>query len=182
MAKSYSPEAVETARKLYCENGGNPQRIQEGMRKAGYANWNKQLLLDKGTSGPNARLGWITKFGFEKSLQLHLETKIGAVQNDDERRYKAVVQLADKYQGLALQGDDKAVGLFIKLTDQQIELRNKLDLQHSTLETFVEAFERMTVWAKDIDQDLAKLFFKRKDEFIERALVHYGEQEETDIS
>lgn len=174
----YNQDAVEKCRKLFIQFGGNPSNIEKEMRKAGYANWQKQLLYDKGTEGKNARLGWISKFGFEKSLQLHLQTQISSVQNDDERRYRAVVQLADTYQELALQGGEsgeKAISIFLKLTDQQIQLRNKLDLTHSNFETFVEAWERITVWAKEIDTDLAKLFYKRKDAFIERAEKEYGE-------
>lgn len=171
----YNQGAVELARRFYCEFGGEPTQIEKAMQKAGYPNWRKAYLLDKG-KGADARLGWISKYGFEKSLQLHLQTQIGAVENDDERRYRAVVGLADKYQELALQGDEKAVPLFIKLTDQQIELRSKLDLTHSTFETFVESWERITAWAKEIDPDLAKRFYKKKDEFIARALKHYGEE------
>lgn len=174
----YNQEAIENCRKFFCEFGGNPSQIQTAMRKAGFANWQKQLLYDKGESGKNARLGWITKFGFEKSLQLHLQTKISSIENDDERRYNAVVQLADKYQELALQGGEageKAINVFLKLTDQQIQLRNKLDLSNSNFETFVEAWELITAWAKEIDTELAKLFYKKKDAFIEFAMRHYGE-------
>lgn len=171
----YNEEAVALCRKFYCEFGGNVTRIEKAMRNAGYANWQKQLLYDKGKEGKDARLGWITKFGFEKSAQLHLQTQIASVESDDERRYKAVVQLADKYQEQALQGDEKAVDRFLKLTQMQIELRNKLDLSSSNLETFVEAWEMITAWAKEIDTELAKLFYKRKDAFIERAAAHYGE-------
>lgn len=174
----YNEEAVAICRKFFCQFGGNPSQIEKEMRKAGYANWQKQLLYDKGTEGKNARLGWISKFGFEKSLQLHLQTQISSVENDDERRYRAVVQLADHYQELALQDGEqkeKAVNMFIKLTDQQIELRNKLDLSQSNFETFVEAWELITAWAKEIDPELAKLFYKKKDAFIEFATRHYGE-------
>lgn len=147
------------------------------MRKAGYPKWSKQLLYDKGEEGKDARLGWISKYGFEKSLQLHLDTQINSIQSDDERRYKAIVQLADKYQEIALQGGEegeKAISFFLKLTDLQIDLRSKLDLSASNFEGFVESFERITIWAKEIDTELAKLFYKRKDAFIEKAAAHYG--------
>lgn len=170
--REYPSEAKELCRKLYCEFGGNPAQIEKGMQKQ-YPGWTRRLLNDRG-KGSEARHGWITKFGFEKSLELHQQSQIASVQNADERRYQAVVALADIYQEKALQGDEKAVSLFIKLTDQQIELRSKLDLTSGNFETFVESFERMVLWAKDIDTDLAKLFYRRKDEFIEMAAAHYG--------
>lgn len=174
----YGPEAVETCRRYYIQFGGNPDQIQKAMRRD-YPSWGKQNLFDKGKGkgDTNARLGWIARYGFEKSMSLHQQTQISSIESDDERRYRAVVTLADHYQELALQGDDKAVDKFIKLTDQQISLRTKLDLSSSNFESFVEAFEQIVKWAKELDTDLAKLFYKRKDEFIERAGTHYGKQD-----
>lgn len=165
----YNDDAVALCRKLYIKFGSNADAIEKEMQKAGYANWRKTYLYDK----PD-RLGWIANFGFEKSLELHATTQINAVQNDDERRYKAIVQLADKYQERALNGEDEAIATFLKLTGLQVELRNKLDLSQSNFETFVEAFERITIWAKEVDTNLAKLFYKNKDAFIEKAALHYG--------
>ncbi|MBS1793365.1 MAG: hypothetical protein JSS81_05895 [Acidobacteria bacterium] len=174
-SREYPHEAKELCRKLYCQYGGNPAQIEREMKKQ-YPGWTRRLLNDRGT-GPDSRHGWITKYGFEKSLELHQQNQIASVVNDDERRYQAVVKLADHYQEKALQGDEKAVQLFIKLTEQQIELRNKLDLTTGNFETFVEDFELIVKWAKEIDTDLAKLFYKRKDEFIEMAEVHFGKSE-----
>ncbi len=172
MPSRYEQEAIDLARKFYCDYGGNGAQIEQAMRRAGYHSWSKQNLYDRGD-----KLGWITRFGFEKSLKLALDAKINAVSSEDERRYRAVVQLADHYQSLALGGDDKAVDKFIKLTDQQIALRSKLDLSSASFESFVEAFEQIVMWAKEVDTDLAKLFYRRKDEFIERASLHYGKRD-----
>ena len=169
----YNQDAISECRILFCKYGGKNLNAIEREMRVQYPSWTKQRLFDHG-KGKNARLGWITKYGFDKSLELHQQNQIGAVENADERRYNAVVKLADTYQEKALQGDEKAVGLFIKLTDQQIELRNKLDLSSGNFETFVEVFERIVLWAKEIDTELAKLFYRRKDEFIERAVAHYG--------
>lgn len=171
MPTTYGPEAIKLCRQYYVQFGGNAELIEKAMRKD-YPGWGKQNLFDKGN-----RLGWIKKHGFEKSLELDLNTKINAVESDDERRYNAVVKLADHYQELALQGDEKAVPMFIKLTDQQIALRSKLDLSGATFETFVEAFEQIVAWAKEIDVELAKLFYRRKDDFIERAVTKYGKRD-----
>lgn len=175
MADRYGQDAVEKARKLYVKyGGGNFAAIEKEMR-TDYPTWKSANLRDYGH-----RLGWINRFGFDKSLEIAANNKIASVENDDERRYKAVVTLADRYQELALAGGEsgeKAVDKFIKLTQQQIELRNKLDLSSANFETFVEAFEQIVKWAKEIDTDLAKLFYRRKDEFIGRAANFYGKQD-----
>ena len=168
----YDKAAIKKCRGYYVEFGGNGNEIEKAMRKE-YPSWSKQNLKDRG-KGKDERLGWIARYGFEKSAELDLKTRINAIENDDQRRYSAVVALADEFQEKALGGDEKAVNAFIKLTDQQIALRTKLDLSSSNFESFVEAYESIVIWAKEIDVDLAKLFYKRKAEFIKRAKAKYG--------
>lgn len=170
MPKEYPQEAIKKCREYYVQFGGNGDEIEKAMRKD-YPSWSKRYLFDK-----DDRLGWINKFGFEKSLELDQQKKIGAVQNDDDRRYRAVVELADRYQELALQGDEKAVPIFLKLVDQQIELRNKLDLTTANFETFVEDWDLIVQWASELDPELGKRFYKLKDEFIEKAVIHFGKE------
>lgn len=169
MGIRYGQDAIEKCREFYVQFGANGNEIQKAMQRI-YPSWRKSNLYDT-----KHRHGWITKFGFEKSLKIHLGNQINSVESDDERRYSAIVQLADKWQTKALSDeDDKAVDKFIKLTTLQVELRNKLDLSSSNFETFVEAFEQIVSWSKDIDTNLAKAFYKRKDKFIERAVLKYG--------
>lgn len=180
MPKEPNEEAVKLARQLYCKHGGkNFDAIEKAMRLAGYEGWNKACLKNRG-AGVHYRAGWIEKYGFDKSLELDQQTRIGAVESDDERRYRAVVKLADHYQDLSLNGDEKAVDKFIKLTQQQIELRSKLDVSSANFQTFVESFEQIVAWAEEIDSELAKRFYRRKDEFIERASEKYGTRQQSD--
>jgi hypothetical protein len=172
MPAKYSPEAIALCRKLYIQFGGNDKQIEKEMRKE-YPSWSKQNLYAKG-NGSDSRLGWIVEHGFEKSAQLDLQTKIGAIESDDERAYKTIVEIADKFRTAALSGDKEGANQYAKFITLQLEFRNKLDLSQSNFETFVEAWERITFWAKEIDMNLAKLFYKNKDAFIEKAKLHYG--------
>ncbi|HUF02805.1 MAG TPA: hypothetical protein VMM38_01375 [Aridibacter sp.] len=168
MPARYGQDAIDLCRKLYCDHGGNNAEVEKAMRKV-YPSWTRQNLVDR-----DDRLGWITKYGFEKALKLSIELAVGEIEPDDQRRYKAIVMLADAWQDKALSGDDKAVDKFIKLTSLQVELRNKLDLKASTFETFVDAFEQIVTWSKEVDVNLAKLFYKHRERFIEKAGAHYG--------
>ncbi len=168
MPPRYGQDAIEYCRKLYCQYGGNRQEVAKAMREV-YPSFSPSNLVDR-----DDRLGWITKYGFEKALKLSTQLSIQEIQSEDERRYQAIVMLADRWQEKALSGDERAVATFIKLTTLQVELRSKLDIKASTFETFVDAFEQIVTWAKEIDLPLAKLFYKHRDRFIEKADQHYG--------
>ena len=173
----YDYEAIKRCREYYIKFNADPTKIERAMKQH-YQSWTRKNLFDSG-EGKTARTGWINRFGFERSLQESLNTNVHAVQNDDQRRYAAVVKMADEYQEKALQGIEKSVPIFLKLVDQQIALRTKLDLGAANLESFVEAYELIVEWSKEIDIKLAKLFYRHQQEFIRRARGKYdgGEQE-----
>ena len=172
MPIAYGKEAHDLCRKLYCQFGGNADEVEKGMRKE-YPSWGKQNLYDR-----DDRHGWITKLNLEKSLEIDQKTKIHSVENDDERSYRVLVELGQMYEQKALDGDDKAVNVLLKINDQKIEFRSKLDLSSSSFESFAESFENIVKWAKEIDTELAKLFYKHSDKFIKRAEMNYGKNAE----
>lgn len=172
MKVKYNEEAIAKCRDYFIEFAGAADEIEKKMRRD-YPSWSRQNLFDKG-KGKNARLGWINRFGFEKSLKIAQMHKIGAIENDDERSYRILCELGVLYEEKALQGDEKAVPILLKINDQKIEFRSKLDLSASNFESFVESFEDISKWALEINKDLAKLFYKHKDGFIERASRKYG--------
>ena len=173
MPTKYSPEAIALCRKLYIQFGGNDKQIEKEMRKE-YPSWGKQNLYAKGKNN-DSRLGWIVEHGFEKSAQLDLQTKIGAIESDDQRAYKTIVQIADNFREAALAGDKDAANQYAKFITLQLEFRNKLDLSQSNFETFVEAWELICSWIQEIDTEVSKRFYKMQDSLIERATRHYGE-------
>lgn len=72
MGSRYNSEAVETCFQLYLRyNGGQHDRIQEEMRQAGYVNWSKANLYDKG-KGKNRVDGWISKYNWEDALKMKI--------------------------------------------------------------------------------------------------------------
>src|SRR5690606_16435766 len=67
-------EAVKDAFALYIKYNGDEGRfgqIEEDMHRLGWTWFKKQQLKDKG-HGEHHREGWITKFGWENSLRLHI--------------------------------------------------------------------------------------------------------------
>lgn len=177
--KRYGAEAIKKCREYYIKYNADSVKIEKAMRQD-WSSWSRKNLFDSG-NGNRALTGWINKYGFERSLQEHLNLQINQVENDDRRRYAAVVKLGDEYQEKSLAGDASAVPVFLKLTDQQISLRTKLDLAASNLESFTEALEKIISWSKEIDKNLARLFYINREEFIRRAKLEYGgEQTEKD--
>ena len=183
MAKSYSEEAIELCRRLYCKYGGkNHDAIQREMRAAGYSGWSKINLQNRGREGPRGeRMGWVDKYGFDNSLRLHIEKLATSVNNDEQDLYLSIKTLRKRLQGKALarNPDTKVVSQFRDLAKLEIEARRNLDLSRSNLETFAEAFELIATWAPDIDADLASRFIKSADRFMELAQAHYGKQEDS---
>jgi hypothetical protein len=88
----YNQDAIELARSLYCKYGGkNLDAVQREMRKAGYPGWLKTYLFDKGRDGTaHYRMGWITKYGFDNSLRMHLEKLVESVNDDEQDLYVGI--------------------------------------------------------------------------------------------
>jgi hypothetical protein len=172
----YDQEAIKKCREYYIKYNADPKKIEQAMRQD-WSTWSRGNLYDRG-EGKSAREGWIKKYGFERSMQEALDLRVNRIQSDDHRRYEQIVDLADIYQRKASSGEESAVPIFLKLTDQQIALRTKLDLGTANFETFVEALEAIIEWAEDINIRLAREFYRDREEFIRRAKLKYGQEEE----
>lgn len=178
MAKEYPEEARELCRRLYCKYGGkNYDAIERDMRRAGWSNWSKKNLDDRAGN----RMGWVTKFGFENSLRLHLEKLVEKVNDDVQDLYLAIKTIRKKLQAEAL-GRNASKDVRRELREYaklEIDARDRLDLTRANLETFAEAYELLSGWAVDIDAELATRFVKNADRFMELAQAHYGKQEDS---
>lgn len=178
MSARYDQEAIELCRKLYCKYGGkNHDAIQAEMQKV-YGGWKKNLLHDRG-KGKDARLGWITKYGFDNSLKLHLQKLTESVNNDEQDLYIGIRTVRQTMQQIVMGKDASKDDIyqyrdFCKL---EIEARKNLDLSRDNLETFVSGYEKMTIWAADINPQLATLLAKHGERFTELAQAHYGKTE-----
>jgi hypothetical protein len=177
--KLYSNEAIEHCRKLYCKYGGkNFDAIEQEMHKAGWDGWRQQNLRDRG-KGANAKLGWITKYGFEKSLKIYTETLVEKVNDDEQDLYVGIKRVRQTLQKLVDSGEATKDEIyqyrdFCKL---EIEARKSLDLSRDNLETFVSGFEKLVMWLGEIDPAAAKLLVKSGDKLTALATAHYGKTE-----
>lgn len=175
MSARYDQEAIELCRKLYCKYGGaNHAAVEAEMRKV-YGGWRKNLLHDRG-KGDQARLGWITKFGFENSLRIHVQKLVESVNDDEQDLYLGIKTIRKQLQVEAIgRGADAAVRReFREYAKIEIEARRNLDLTRDNLDTFVSGYEKQMVWAAGIDTELAKLLIKHGPRFAELAEAHYG--------
>lgn len=181
MPTQYNQDAIEEARRLYCKFGGkNLEAVEREMQKK-YPKWRKHLLLDRG-KGKNERLGWITKYGFEKSLEIHLKTLMTAVADDTQNLYIGIKSVREALQ-LKVSGKDPSKDELYQYRDfckLEIEARKALDLSRDNLETFVSGYEKLMIWTADIDPDLARGLAKIGDQLTELAKAHYGENETLD--
>jgi hypothetical protein len=154
VTRRYNQEAIELARSLYCKFGGkNLDAVQREMRKAGYPNWTKQTLFDKGRENtPNYREGWVTKYGFDNSLKLYTEKLVESVNDDEQDLYMGIKnvrkELQKKVVGNATKDEIYQYRDFCKL---EIEARRNLDLSRDNLETFVAGYEKILGWLGEID-------------------------------
>lgn len=184
MAKAYGEDAIETCRRLYCKYGGkNHDAIQREMRAAGYAGWSKINLHNRGKEGTRSeRLGWITKYGFDNSLRLHLEKLVEKVNDDEQDLYLSIKSMRKRLEANALRSgsDGKDMQLFRDFARLEMDARDKMDLSRANLETFAESYHLICTWAPDIDPELARRLVKGGDRFAELAQAHYGKAQTDD--
>jgi hypothetical protein len=179
MAKTYGQEAIDLCRSLYCKYGGrNHDAIQAEMRKAGYANWQKANLHDRGKEGTSRwRMGWISRYGFDNSLKLHLQKLTEAVNDDEQDLYIGIRTVRKAVQAVVVgkSASKDEIYQYRDFCKLEIEARKNLDLSRDNLETFVAGYEKLMQWAPD---DLAKLLVKYGEQLVDMAKTHYGSSEE----
>lgn len=181
MPMQYPQEAIDLCGKLYCKYGGmNHDRIEREMRKQ-YPGWRKKNLYDSG-SGKQARLGWITREGFDNLLKIYVQKLTESVNDDEQDLYIGIrtvrKAMQSKVVGKSASKDD--VYQYRDFCKLEIEARRNLDLSRDNLETFVAGYEKMIGWLTDIDPAATKLLIKHQDKLIEMAQAHYGKTETDD--
>lgn len=181
MRVSYNEEAWEYCRLLYCRYGGrNFPAIEREMQKR-YPSWRQTNLFDRG-KGKNAKLGWVNRFGYERSLQQYNERLVEKVNDDEQELYIGIKAVRKTLQtkvasGKATKDELYSYRDFCKL---EIEARRNLDLSRDNLETFVAGYEKLLTWLSEIDAGAAKQLVKHGEKLAEMAQVHYGKAETDD--
>lgn len=180
MPKQYPQEAVDLCRSLFCKYGGkNHDQIQAEMQKV-YPGWRKKNLYDIDSKDPkNVRLGWITKYGFENSLRLHIEKLTEKVNDDEQDLYLGIKTIRKQLQVEAIgrNADKDNRREFREYAKIEIEARRNLDLSRDNLETFVSGYEKLVMWLGELDPAAAKMLIKHGEKLAELAQAHYGKAE-----
>ncbi len=181
MAKTYDKKAIELCRLFYHQRGGtHHELIEADMRKAGYVNWQKANLPDRGKNGE--RMGWISKHGFERSLEIYNQGLKANVLSAEQDLYVGIRNCRQTLQKIVEAGKCTKDELyqyrdFCKL---EIEARKNLDLSRDNLETFVAGYEKQMEWLAVIDPSgkAVKELVKHGEKLVEMAQAHYGKSEE----
>lgn len=177
--RKYSDEAIETCRRLYCKYGGkNFDGIEREMRKAGWPKWSKVNLEDRGKDA-SERMGWITRYGFENSLKLHMQKLVESVNDDEQDLYIGIrsFRKVAHQRALAADANRDALYLYRDFCKLEIEARRNLDLSRDNLETFVACYEKLLLWSADLDAECARRLVKIGETLSELAQAHYGKAE-----
>jgi hypothetical protein len=177
---SYNQEAVEICRKLYCKYGGkNHLAIEKEMQKQ-YPSWRMTNLYDRGKT--KERHGWVTRFGFDRSLEIYLQ-KLTESVNDDEQDLYIGIRTVRKAMQTKVVGKNAGKDDIYQYRDfckLEIEARRNLDLSRDNLETFVAGYEKLLNWLSDIDPATAKALIKHGEKLTQLAQAHYGKAEAVD--
>lgn len=178
MPTKYDQEAIELCRKLYLKYGGKNYDAIEREMQTVFPGWKKQNLFNRGR-GANERMGWIDRYGYDKSLKIHLEKLTESVNDDEQDLYLGIKTVRKDLQKKVVGATPSRDELyqyrdFCKL---EIEARRNLDLSRDNLETFVAGYEKLVTWLSEIDKEAAKFLIKHGEKLAERAQAHYGKAE-----
>lgn len=178
---SYNRDAWEKCRELYVMFGGaNHLAIEREMQKE-YPSWRRENLYDRG-KGKNARLGWINRFGYDRSLEIYNEKLVGKVNDDEQDLYIGIKTVRKEMQKRVVGKDatKDEVYQYRDFCQLEIQARRNLDLSRDNLETFVSGYEKLVGWLSDIDPPAAKMLIKHGEKLSELAQAHYGKAETDD--
>ena len=185
--KHYSAEAIEDAYRLFLRFNGDPRqwhRIDAEMAKKGYVGFKaRNCLPDRSAPGKkNYREGWITKFGWEKGLAIHLATKPTATLNSAQRLARQIEEVCERlFKNFEVKGsetDEKSLQLLRDYFKLRIEALTKVAEARDTLGGFVSFWERFIDWITDIEPKTARALLNVEDLILERAEKEFGETQE----
>jgi len=180
MPRSYPPEAVEDAQRLYLLfNGKQHDRIESEMRKK-WPGWSKQNLITRGL-GPDQKFGWIDKYGFDEALKIHLATRPEGLRTSAEQAFHEIEEIRKRlYEEIKKLGANASSDLVYQHRDYSklfMEAETKLHGSTATLEDFVAMWERLLEWLPAISEAALGELLKIADKVLEKAALEYGETE-----
>lgn len=171
-----NPETIKDAFALYLKyNGGRFDLIEEEMHRIGWSGFSTKIFYDKG-KGQNFRMGWISRFGWENALKLHLATAGLAAATSAESllmenetiRKEAFAEI--QTQGIRASKD--IVWQHNTYTQNCIAILAKLEAARDNYGNFVFFLEHLVKAAPGISPDLAMAICDA-----EEALIDWAEKE-----
>lgn len=182
MGKQYNAEAVEQCLRLYLKyNGQQHARIEQDMRRLGYAGWRRNNLYDRG-KGKNVREGWINKYQWEKTRLERLAQAPMTTLSNAEKLVREIEEVRRYlYVEIAAVGgrvDKDRLQLHRDYCNLSIGALTKVEAARDTLSAWVSFWERLIDWSVDIDARLAKTLVKHAEALIGRAEKEFGETRE----
>lgn len=175
MPMQYSDEAVETCFQLYLKfNGQHPDRIEQEMQKQ-WPGWRKQNLYDRGK-----KEGWITKYGWEAALKVHIQVQSIAHLSTAERIAYQIDAVRDLlFERVMANGSDpNLVYQHQKYCERSIEAHNRLRASRESLHNAGVFWEQILHFLEDIAPDLYRQLISPEvaEPLIARIAAHYGEK------
>ena len=182
MPRSYPDEAIQNCQRLYLKfNGQQHDRIEAEMRKL-WPGWSKQNLYTRG-KGLNQKIGWIEKYGWEKALKLHLDTRAEVTLTESDQLFNEIAEIRKKiFEEIRAKGakaDKDLIYQHRAYTTLSINALNKLKgAGLHTLDSFVAMWEGLMDWLPDISPKALAELLKVDREILDKAAAEYGDEEE----
>jgi hypothetical protein len=153
MPRSYPDEAIQDCQRLYLKfNGQQHDRIEAEMRKT-WPGWSKQNLYTRG-KGPNQKIGWIDKYGWDAALKLHLAARSEGSLTEAEQLFQEISEIRRKvFEQLKAAGAMAGRDLIYQHRDYtklSIDALSKIHGAGNTLDSFVAMWERLLDWLQVI--------------------------------
>lgn len=173
------PDEIKTAFELYLlYNGQNFDEIEREMHRRGWTGFKKSYLKSRGF-GDNRRVGWVEKFGWEKSLQIKIATAGTAAATSAESllfevetiRKRLFVEIEAK--GIQRAGRD-LIYQHDKYVQRSTEILDRLNDARDNYANFVFFIKHLLKAAPQISPALARELVEAED-----ALIDWAEGEFT---
>lgn len=182
MAK-VSPEQLEDAFALYLKyNGERFDLIEKEMRGRGWTRFQKQQFFDRGR-GANFREGWISKYGWKKSLEIKVATAgQTAVTSAESLLFEVETVRKKLYQRLVEKdvNDRDLVYQHDKYVSRTTEILDKLERARDNYGNFTFFLKHLLAAAPLISPELATALCLAEDGLLEWAEREFATDEEAE--
>lgn len=173
-ARQFHKDELKDAFELFLlHNGDRHDLIEKEMHRRGWTSFKKACLKSRGF-GENRREGLIEKYGWEKSLAVHIANANTVAVTSAESLLFEVESIRKKLfieiesQGIGRSGKD-AVYQHDKYVNRSIEILSQLERARDNYANFVFFIKHLLAAAPQISPALAKELIEAEDALIEWA-------------